>query len=365
MVIQELARKSIVQLKPTFPTLADAPISDIKQMVGVKEITKLSMNENPLGPSPKAIAAMSEALVALNRYPDGTARALRGTLGKKVNLDPRHVILTNGIEQGMQHIADTFLDPGDEVIIPEHAPAMYQRAAQRMGAIVHPAPLSDWKICFDRILAAVTSKTKLVVLGNPFDPTGSIFSIAELKAFLSKLPEDVLVAIDETYGDFAAQETYRSAAELILEDPRLMVLRTFSKFYGLADARIGYIITSLELGGYLNRTKLTYPLSGIALAGALASVQDVEHGQKTKTFTDQGKNYIYQQLQELGISFLPSEGNYVLVQVEQSSSTIFNALAKKGVIVRIQESLPQHFRVSIGTAEENQQFISALQEIIS
>lgn len=364
MNIQNLIRKSVSKLSPSFPTIADVPISDAKQMAGVKEIAKLSANEHPFGPSPKAIAAMNEALQDMNRYPDSMARALRGTIGKKINLDPRHVILSSGLESGLQLLTETVLEKGDEVIIPQHSPSLYSRMAQRMDAVIVPAALSNGKLSFPDIQKLVTPQTKLIVLGNPLDPTGTFFSAAELQTFLMNLPQDVVVAIDESYGDFAPPTEYPTAAEFVKDFPNLVILRSFSSFFGLAAARIGYLVTSLELGGYVNRLRLPFAISSVSQVGALASLLDVEYQQQTMECVDQGKAFLYGLFEEMNLSYTPSHGNFVLVDIGHESSKVLNALVKKGVLVRTIDSLPTHIRVSVGKQEELDHFAWALREVL-
>ncbi|MGC5325445.1 histidinol-phosphate transaminase [Brevibacillus sp. SYSU BS000544] len=358
------ARSAIVALPPQFPGLADVPIQDIKQMVGLKEVYKLSCNENPSGPSPKAITAMTEVIGSMNLYPDATARALRGMIGRKVNLDPRHVVLSTGAEGGFQLVAETFLEAGDEVIIPELTTNWYKRFTLSMGAVPIMVPLAEMSIDFSAIRERVTEQTKIIVLPNPFDPTGTYFTEVQLTRFLESLPSSVIVAVDESYGEYATAADYSSAASLVEKHPQILVIRTFSKAYGLAGARIGYLVTSLDIVGFINRIRTPYQISSVAQAGALASLQDEEYLKKCVEWNERGKQYLYEQLKELNITYTPSQANFVLLDTGRNASELFNLLARKGVVVRTVEGAPTFLRVSVGTQEALEHFVAAMKDLL-
>lgn len=358
-----LARSAIAALPPQFPGLADVPIQDIKQMVGLKEVYKLSSNENPLGPSPKSITAMTEVLGSIHQYPDPSARALRGMIGRKVNLDPRHVVLSSGAEGGFQLLAETFLEAGDEVIIPELSSLHYQRHSLSMSAVPISAPLDGMNVDFKAIQGCITERTKVIVLPNPFDPTGTYFTEAHLDDFLEKLPAHIVIVVDESYGEYATAADYSSATQLVQRFPQIVVVRTFSKAYGLAGARIGYLVTSIDFAGYINRIRMPYQISSVAQAGALASLQDEDYLKTCVEDNEKGKQYLYEQLNDLNLPVTPSQANFVLLDTGRNASELFNQLARKGVVVRTVEGAPSYIRVSVGKREALEQFVRAMKEI--
>jgi len=337
------------------------PIEDVARELGLQphEIIKLASNENPLGPSPKALAAMREALERAHIYPDGAGYYLREAIAQKFGFARSNIILGCGSNEIIEFIGKAFLNAGDEIITARHAFVVYKLMATLFGAVTLEVPDPGYAHDLEAMAAAVTPRTREIFIANPNNPTGTLVSQEEIDRFMEIVPEHVIVVFDEAYYEFL--ENPPDTLKFVREGRNVVVLRTFSKIQGLASLRIGYGIAKPELIDILQKTRQPFNTSGVAQAGALAGLADDDHQQKTRTLTIQGRDFLQREFAAMGLEFVPSFGNFILVRVGDGKA-VFQALLKRGVIVRDMNSygLPEWIRVSIGTAEQNQRFLADL-----
>jgi histidinol-phosphate aminotransferase len=340
------------------------PIEDVARELGLQphEIIKLASNENPLGPSPKALAAMRETLERAHFYPDGGGYYLREAIAQKMGLERGNVILGSGSNEIIEFIGKAFLDPGDDVIASRHAFVVYKLMATLFGARTIEVPDPGYAHDLDAMAAAITPRTKEIFIANPNNPTGTLCSQEAIDRFMARVPEHVVVVFDEAYYEFLPEPP--DTLKFVREGRNVVVLRTFSKIQGLANLRIGYGLAKAELIDVLQKTRQPFNANGIAQAGALAGLQDDEHQQRTRELTWAGRDFLQQQFAALGLEFVPSHANFVLVKVGDGKA-VFNALMKKGVIVRDMNAygLPEWIRVSIGTMEQCARFVAELKQL--
>ena len=340
------------------------PIEDVARELGLKpeEIIKLASNENPLGPSPKALAAMREMLERSHFYPDGGGYYLREAIAAKMGLKRENVILGCGSNEVIEFIGKAFLNPGDEIICARHAFVVYKLMATLFGATTIEVPDPNFAHDLDAMAAAVTPRTREIFIANPNNPTGTLISQDEIDRFMEKVPEHVVVVFDEAYYEFL--ENPPDTLKFVREGRNVVVLRTFSKIQGLANLRIGYGLAKPELIDVLQKTRQPFNANGIAQAGALAGLADEEHQRKTRELTIAGRNWLQREFAAMGLEFVPSFANFILVRVGDGKA-VFNALMRKGIIVRDMTSyaLPEWIRVSIGTAEQNARFLAELRAL--
>jgi histidinol-phosphate aminotransferase len=354
------------QLRELVSYEAGKPIEDVARELGLKpsEIIKLASNENPLGPSPRALQAMREAVERAHFYPDGGGYYLREAIAEKFALKRENVILGNGSNEIIEFVGHGFLQAGDDIVVAKHSFAVYKLMAQLFGA--NTIEVEDPHFChdLDAMAAAITPKTKEIFITNPNNPTGTLVSQAEIDRFVDRVPPHVVIVFDEAYYEFL--DNPPDTLKFVREGrPNIIVLRTFSKIQGLASLRIGYGLGSQELLQVLQKTRQPFNANGIAQAAALAGLLDEEHQAKTKQITDEGRDYLQKTFATLGLKFVPSYANFVLVKVGDGKA-LFQAVMRKGVIVRDMTSygLPEWVRVSIGTMEQNERFIRELKAIL-
>jgi len=342
------------------------PIEETARELGAHpdEIIKLASNENPLGPSPKALAAMRRAIASANRYPDGGAFYLREALAVRLNVNRDHLILGAGSNEIIEFLGHAFLDRGDEVVTSEHAFVVYKLVAAVFGARAIEVPSLDFRYDLDAIAAAITPKTRLIFIANPNNPTGTLATQDDLDRFMERVPPNVVVVFDEAYYEYldAPPDTLR----FVRAGRNVVTLRTFSKIHGLASLRVGYGIAHPELIKVLHKTRQPFNVSGLAQAAALAGLEDEEHRRETKRVTDEGREYLQKEFAALGLRFIPSVANFVLVNVGDGVK-IFRALLERRIIVRALKGydLAAWVRISVGTMEQNRRCIAALKEILA
>lgn len=342
------------------------PIEETARELGAHpdEIIKLASNENPLGPSPKALAAMRASLDSANLYPDGGGFYLREALSARLGVGRDHIILGAGSNEIIEFFGHAFLDRGDEIVTSEHAFVVYKLVAAGFGARTIEVPSPDLRHDLDGILAAITPKTRLVFIANPNNPTGTLLSQGEIDRFMERVPPRIVVVFDEAYFEYLDDPP--DTLRFIREGRNVAVLRTFSKIQGLASLRVGYGIARPELIQVLHKTRQPFNVSGLAQAAALAGLQDDEHVRKTKQITDEGRDYLEREFAALKLRFVPSAGNFVLVHVGDGAR-IFRELLQRRIIVRALKgyNLAEWVRISIGTMEQNRRCVAALQEILA
>lgn len=362
--IYTLAVAGVQQL---IPYKAGKPIEELERELGLARIIKLASNENPLGPGKKALAAIQATLPALALYPDGSGFMLKKALAEKYAVDVSQITLGNGSNEILELVARAFLTPEFEVVFSQHAFAVYPIVTQAVGATAVVTPALNYGHDLDAMLQAVTEKTRLVFIANPNNPTGTLLSQANLEHFISALPDTCVCVLDEAYFEFVNSAESINSIDWLKKYPNLLITRTFSKAYGLAGLRIGYGLSSPELADILNRVRQPFNNNTLALVAAEAALTDDEHLQQTITVNALGMEQLTDGFKKLGLEWIPSAGNFVLVDLKQDGQPVYEALLRKGVIVRpvgVYE-LPNHLRISIGTAAENKVFLQALTDTLA
>lgn len=362
--IATLAAPGVRAIAPYQP---GKPIEELEREYGIVRAIKLASNENPLGPSPKALAAARAALAGVALYPDGNGFALKRRLGEKLNVPITWLTLGNGSSDILDFTVRAFVTPENEVVFSEHAFAIYPILTQAAGARAVVVSAKRWGNDLAAMRRAIGPGTRLVFLANPNNPTGTWLARTELEAFLTDLPAHVVVVIDEAYYEYASHAPmgaceYPNALEWIGKYPNLIVARTFSKVYGLAGLRVGYGVSSPALADLLNRVRPPFNVNNIALAAATAALDDDAHLNKTLDITAKGMHQLVAGFSELGLRHIPSVGNFVCVDVGKPAAPVYEALLRDGVIVRpvTNYGLPNHLRVTVGLPEENARFLAAL-----
>ncbi|MCC7534562.1 MAG: histidinol-phosphate transaminase [Deltaproteobacteria bacterium] len=352
---------SIVPYKP------GKPLSELERELGVLDAVKLASNENPLGPSPRAIEAAAAALRDAHRYPDGAAYELRNRIARHEGVDPAEVVVGNGSNELIELLIRTFTVRGrDHVVHFEPSFVIYELVPRAHGVAATAVPLRD-KIHHDvgSLLAAVRPETKLVFIANPNNPTGTYVARADLVRLLSSLPRDVIPVLDEAYVAFADAADYAHALELRDLHPCLVSLRTFSKSYGLAGMRVGYAIMPAELAAYVHRVRAPFNVGLVAQAAAVAALDDSEHLRRTVELVRTGRTHVTAALRDLGLFVAPSQANFVLVDVARSGQDVYEQMLRLGVIVRpMPPPIASWLRITIGTEAENQRMIDALRRAL-
>jgi len=362
--MKSLMRKCIEKLTPYPP---GKPIEELERELGIVGSIKLASNENPLGPSPKAIKAIKENLNNIHRYPDGSYYYLRQRLSKKFGLPMSKIILGNGSNEIIELAVHTFLSPDKEVILPFPTFLMYEKIVQSFAGKIVAVPLFNFSIDLNAILTAVSSTTKIIIIANPNNPTGMGLNKEEISRFLHSLPSDVIVILDEAYIEFATDPNIASSLELIESYPLLVVLRTFSKAYGLAGLRIGYGFASEMIVNSMNLVRQPFNVNYLGQAGALAALDDDEFAEKTRTLIRDGLVFLYSQLDRIGIEYIPTQTNFFLIKTPLGGQETYQRMLKEGVIVRSMKSfgLNDYIRINVGLPEENTRFIKTLEKILS
>jgi len=360
MSLAERVKRHIAELKPYEP---GKPIETLERELGIHGSIKLASNENPLGPSPKAIAAVERAAARMHRYPDGAAFRLREALSGRLGVEPGQLVFGCGCDELLELVAKAFLGPGDEAVFAWPSFAMYPIVVQGMGASAVRVPL-DGNLVHDlpALAKAVTSRTRVVFVCNPNNPTGTSVGAAEFDAFAAELPPDVLLVVDEAYREYATRPDFPDSLAWVARRPGTAVLRTFSKIYGLAGARIGYGAMDAELASWLERARHPFNVSLLAEEAALAALEDEEHVRRTLAVTHEGLRFLRRELAALGYETWPSDANFVLVR---AGAGIYDLLLREGVIVRPMGGFghPEHVRITVGTREENERLLAALRKV--
>ena len=341
------------------------PVEELARDLGLREeeIIKLASNENPLGPSPKALEAMRKTLERSHFYPDGGGYELCGAVAERLGMARDNIVLGNGSNEIIEFIGHAFLRPGDEVVVARHSFAVYKLMAQLFGADTVEVPDPEFTADLDAMLAAITPKTRAVFIANPNNPTGTMVGQEAIDRFMTKVPDHVLIIFDEAYHEFL--DDAPDVLPYIRQGRNVVVMRTFSKIMGLANLRIGYGITTPELAAVLQRTRQPFNANGIAQAGALAGLLDEEHMRKTRELTHEGLAYLEKEFAAMGLEYVPSAANFVLVKVGDGNA-IFQAMLRKGIILRAMGSygMPEWIRISVGTMDQNRRCIEELKKVL-
>jgi len=344
------------------PYVPGKPIEELERELGISNSIKLASNENPLGPSPEALKAIKDSFSDLNRYPDGAGYYLKNALSEMLSISPDELILGNGSNELLDIAARTYLQAGDEAVMASPSFVVYGMAVQSVGGRSVQVPLKDYRHDLEAMAAAITPKTKMVFIANPNNPTGTINTKDEFDRLMEKVTDNMLVVVDEAYYEYVSAPDYADSMKQFRAGKNILILRTFSKIYGLAGLRIGYGIAKKEILADMNRLREPFNTNSIAQMAALAALKDKAHVTNSRKTNAEGKEYLYQQLTSLGISYVPTEANFIYIPITDSIA-VNNSLMKKGVIIRPMG--PKAIRVTIGLPEENKRFIEALKEVIS
>jgi len=349
-------------IKNITPYVPGKPLAELERELGITNSIKLASNENPLGPSPKAISAVKKALEGLNRYPDGSGFFLTQALAKHLDVDVNRIILGNGSNELIELAVRTFVQPGDEVVSADPSFVVYKMITQAAGGENVIVPCKDMRHDLDAMAERITPKTRIVFIANPNNPTGTMNTKMEMDRFMARVPDQVLVAVDEAYFEYVTHADYPDSLDYLRTGKNILALRTFSKIYGLAGLRIGYGITTPEIAELMNKVRQPFNTNSLAQIGALAALADRKHVEKSVALNNEGKQFLSNAFQRLGISFLPTETNFVMFETALEAQDLYQALLKTGVIIRPMGG--KRLRVTIGLPEENQRFVNELEKIV-
>jgi histidinol-phosphate aminotransferase len=360
---KDLARKGILKIASYIPGRS---IEEVQKEFGAKKWTKLASNENLLGPSPKALTAIRKELANIYLYPEGPCSGLRRALSERFAIPERMVVVSNGADNLILMIANAFVNEGDEVVMADPTFPVYTNATEIMGGKALKVKLRDFTHDLDGMLKKVSRRTKLVFICNPNNPTGTTVSVEALNAFLSRLPKRVVAVLDEAYGDFVEDAFYPNGLDYVKERRQVIVLRTFSKVYGLAGLRIGYALGREDLVGCLYQVRDPFPVHRLAQVAALAALNDDEHAIESIQLVYEGKRYLYKELDRVGLFYVPSEANFIFIDFKKDSEKVFQAFLREGIIIRPGKvwGYPTFARVTIGRMEDNRRFIKALRKVL-
>jgi len=362
--VRRKARPEIFSLKPYVP---GKPIEEVRRELGIKDIIKLASNENPLGTSPKAREAISNALGLMHQYPDANCFELKKRLAAVHSISESSIVVGNGSDEILMLLAMAFLSNGDEIIYAKPSFAEYEFTARIMGAECIEIPLLDFTHDLEKILGAVTPRTKMVFICNPNNPTGTIVDAAAMQSFMDRISEEVLVVFDEAYLEYVENSRFLSGLQYVKANRNAIVLRTFSKIYGLAGLRIGYGFTTPEIAQALEMITEPFNVNLLAQIGALAAIDDLRHVEESRRVNSQGKKYLYDMLNEMELAYVPTESNFIFLDTGRDCQAVFKSLLSLGIIVRTGDifGYPTSIRVTVGTQDENERFIKGLKKVIA
>ncbi len=358
------------QILDIHPYVPGKPVSELQRELGLTYISKLASNENPLGASPAVSEAINRELTQIARYPDGGAFMLKETLASALQVDSAQLAVGNGSNELLELVARVFAGQGDEIIYSQYGFAVYAISAQMVGAKGVEVPAVDWGHDLTAMLAAITENTKLIYLANPNNPTGTLFNRKQWEAFMHQVPDRVVVVLDEAYFEYAHAQhsgaTYPDGLMYLEQYPNLVISRTFSKAYGLASLRVGYLIGCREIIQYINQVRAPFNVNHYAQVAAVAAINDQEFIEKSVLLNQQGMRQMTLGLEALAVSFIPSSGNFVCLHLGDKALEVNAKLLAEGVIVRplANYGLCEFLRVSIGTQVENQHFLDALKQVM-
>ncbi len=360
--MKELVRKNIFKVNAY---IAGKPIEETKRQFGLKDVIKLASNENPLGPSPKAVAAIRKAASGVNRYPDSQGFYLKKKLAKVLGVKPENIVLGNGSDELIDIIMKTFVEEDENIVTADTTFLEYEIIASVNNRKITKVPLRYFKYDLESIKKNIDKQTKLVFIANPNNPTGTYVTKFELDDFLRGLPDNCIIVLDEAYDAFIDVNDFPNMLNGF-KNKKIILLKTFSKSYGLAGLRIGYAVLNEELAGYMERVRQPFNINLLAQAGAIAAIEDEEFLRKTRKTVLEGKKYLYDNLKKLGLAYVPSVANFILIDAGQDGVELFNKMLRFGVIVREmkQYGLKNFIRVTIGTKRENERFIKVLKKIL-
>lgn len=355
------------QLETMMPYVPGKPIEEVKKEYGIEDIEKLASNENPLGPSPKAVEAVKQELEFINIYPDAAAMKLRKAIAEDQGLEFDNVLVGNGGEQVLSIIAQAFINEGDEAIMATTTFGLYGSSVHHMGGVAIKIPLKDYDHDLDNMLARINEKTKLIYICNPNNPTGNIMGAEAIKEFTAKVPEHITLIFDEAYYDYAkVNPEYPESLEILKARPNTIILRTFSKVAGIAGVRVGYALSSKDNITEMSKVKGVFNVNKLAQAAAIGALSDKEHIRKTVELNYDSMKLMTDFFEASNLEYIKSNANFIFVNVNKNSQDVFEELMMKGVIVRpgYLWNWNNWIRVSTGTIEQTNKFIASLGAIL-
>jgi histidinol-phosphate aminotransferase len=358
-----LVAENILRLKPYVP---GKPIEEAKREYGLTDVCKLASNENALGPSPLAVAAIREAAANIGLYPDAACYQLTRDLAAHWGVEPENLILGNGSDEIIQFLGLAFVRPGDEILTGTPSFVRYEAAAVLNNGVLIEVPLRDYRFDLGAMAGRLSERTRVVFIANPNNPTGTMVTRAELERFLDRVPDQAIVAMDEAYFEYADSPDYPDSWEYVRQGRNVIVLRTFSKIYALAGLRVGYGMARPELIRYLHQVREPFNVNSLAQAAACASLRDPDQVERSRRMNREGKAMLTAAFDSMGLPYAPTEANFILVDVKRECRAVYEGLLRRGVIVRTGDifGLPTHLRVTIGTAAENERFLRELRAVL-
>ena len=365
MAVLPVPRPNIEGIRPYKP---GKPIEQVVRELGIKgPVIKLASNENPLGPSPRALAALRKVLPDLHYYPEDSGHDLRAKLSAAHKVDPESILLGNGSVELIMMACQAYLEPGDELVMSDHSFMMARIGAAIMNARLVEVPTLEYTHDLERMLSAITPRTKIVYLDNPINPLGTMVTKDALNDFMARVPEHVLVILDEAYSEYITSREYPKSMDYYNQNKNVLILHTFSKVYGLAGLRLGYGFARPEIIGCLAKTRIPFNASRAAQAAGVAALDDKRHVVRSRQTNEAGKEFFYRELKKLNkVFYLKSFANFVFINFAVDSQEIFEALQRRGVIARTvkEYKFPNALRVSVGKPVDNKRFIKALCEVV-
>jgi histidinol-phosphate aminotransferase len=353
----------ILSIKPYKP---GKPLEELEREYGIKDSIKLASNENPLGPSPKAVAAIQSAMQNLHRYPDGSGYLLINKLADTLGVSPGQIVLGNGSDDVIGMLARAYLRAGNDAVMTAPSFLMYEIFVQSIGATPVFVPLKSLAVDLDAMLSAITPRTRMIFLNNPNNPTGTFITRTAFNQFMSRLPDNIVVVLDEAYIEFAKDPECVNGLDWIQNNRPLAVLRTFSKIYGLAGIRVGYGVMSSEMASLLNRIRQPFNVNSLAQAAAIAAIDDDAFLNQTKNLIHEELAFMQAYVKRIGVEFFPTQANFFLIDVKGNADEVFDMMLREGVIVRsmVSYGFPRYIRVNAGLRKENIRFLNALEKVL-
>lgn len=358
-----LASPGIKELQPYQP---GKPVEELERELGLTDVIKLASNENPLGASASVHASLRSSLSTVSRYPDGSAYLLKNRLSEFLGVATDRLTIGNGSNDVLELLARVFLSSKNESIVSQHSFVVYPTITRATGAALKVIPAKNYGQDLQATFEAIGNKTRLVFIANPNNPTGTWVNKSDLTAFLDQVREDVLVVLDEAYFEYVQEAEYPNGIALSEKYANLVVTRTFSKAYGLAALRIGYSVSHPHIADLMNRVRQPFNVNAMSMVAALAALDDQEHVRHSVELNSSGLRFLESECNRLGLAFIPTVANFLTIDFDRDAMPIYDALLREGVIVRpigVYE-LPHHLRVTVGTADENQRFIEALEKVL-
>ena len=360
---ESLANEHILGIAPYEP---GKPIEELERELGIHNAIKLASNENPLPPSDRVQRAILAALNHLNRYPDGSGFYLRQALAKKHGASPDQIVLGNGSNELIELLVRAFLRPGDEAVVPHPSFVVYPMIVQAAGGVRVMVMLKEHRLDLEAMARAITPMTKVVFIANPNNPTATIVTADEVERFMARVPERTIVVFDEAYIEFALGPDFPDTLNYVKQGRKVAVLRTFSKAASLAGLRVGYGVADADAIALMNRIRQPFNVNSLAQAGALAALEDESHVLECVRMIEAGRHFLYDEFKTLGVQYVPSRANFILVDVGRSAADIYQKLLHEGVIVRPMTpfGMETALRITVGTPEENRKLVRALRTVL-